>query len=372
MSKEHQFDVPAAAFEPKPWFVTRADANAVLDEIRAWVAEGNEPHLWRGHTHSPPPPLAMPVYIGEVYLPAARVKAKRWAACPCCSPYDPKYGLEPGKVAWFPDERVIRIMGPDCFRTRNPEGHDIAVANLAKEQQEWRDQVFLLGNLPKVIDAVGLLEDARFVAEGLEELQDALHSRLKLCAPKLWHHIGTGVLSLHRSENEVYRRRDGEIHLRSVEVAVRYGSVSVALFDPESRPLSKKFTKVIEKLYDIDYDDAEAALAALSDAERAKAAETLGQCFQNGRELLAELAERRRCLSPANLATLRAWGREGEAPIRFFVNRDGSDLFVGKRPSEVMRVPLPASVDDVIDELPALTGLSSQPGSLLRTTRRSA
>ncbi|MEP9351388.1 hypothetical protein [Xanthobacter sp. KR7-225] len=372
MSKEHQFDVPPEAFEPKAWYVTRTDANAVLDEIRAWVAEGNEPHLWRGHTHSPPPPLAMPVYIGEVYLPAARVKAKRWAACPCCCPRDPKYGREPGKVAWFPDEQVIRLMGPDCFRALNPEGHDIAVANLAKEQKEWRDKVFLLGNLTKVVDAVALLEDARLIADDFDELQDTLHSRLSICAPKIWHHIGKGVLSLHRSEKEVYRRRDGELHLRPVEVTVRYGSVSVALFDPDSRPLSRKFTKVIESLYDIDYDDVEAALSALSDAERAKAAKTLDQCFQKGRELLAELAERRRCLSPANLATLRAWGREAETPIRFFINRDGSDLFVGARPSEVMRIPLPASVDVVISELPALTGLSSQLGASVGTTRKSA
>lgn len=39
-----------------------------------------------------------------------------------------------GKIAWFPDEHVIRMIGPKCFQTLNPEGHCEAVAQFVREE----------------------------------------------------------------------------------------------------------------------------------------------------------------------------------------------------------------------------------------------
>jgi hypothetical protein len=80
----------------------------------------------RYHTHSKPTKNARIVYIGRFDLPPSHQVPDRHAPCPCCSPRAPKYSRE-GKIAWFPDEHVVRMIGPDCFHTLNPEGHWEAV-----------------------------------------------------------------------------------------------------------------------------------------------------------------------------------------------------------------------------------------------------
>lgn len=361
MPKEHEFVVPPEAFDPKNWFTTRAEADAALPEIRAWIKEGNEPHMWRGHTHSPPPPSATPEYIAEFGLSAARIKAKLWAACPCCSPLDRKFGKKEGKIAWFPEEHVIRLVGPDCFKALNKEGHERAEEKFREEQRVWRDKVFLLGNLDKVGKMVEVLKDARAAAEALEQLQTDLVKPLSLYAPDLWHHIRTGAVHLHLTELQPFRTKDGGVTTRPVEVERRYGQVAVSFFDPEARKLSRSFTAVLEALEEIEFVDPLQTLREMGESQREKVARILAKGSERGRELLALLQERRACLSDSNLGTLRAWGRHEKAPIRFYVRRDGRELIVGSRPTHAYRIRLPYFIDRHVSELPALTGTESAP-----------
>jgi hypothetical protein len=120
------YDIPEDFFEPKPFYRTRTSAEAVLREIKDHIKTTGEPHTWRHHTHSKPTKNARIVYIGRFDLPPSHQAPDRHAPCPCCSPRAPKYSRE-GKIAWFPDEHVVRMIGPDCFHTLNPEGHWEAV-----------------------------------------------------------------------------------------------------------------------------------------------------------------------------------------------------------------------------------------------------
>lgn len=356
MATEHEFDVPQEAYDPKPWFNTREDANSALPEIREWMAAGNEPHLWRGHTHSRPPSSATPVYIGEFSLPAPRVRAKRWAACPCCSPRDPKFGDKPGKVAWFPEECVIRLMGPDCFRSLNQAGHEAALADFLELKRQVRDEVFLLGNLDKVSPALEVLKAGRTVAEQLEQLKASLAYPMQLYGSGLWQHIRTGTLNLHKTEQQVFRAKDGELHQRPVETQTRYASIPIAFFDPNLNRLSPRFTAVIEKLEEIDFPNPKRALDQMPEEERVRAAKALGKSFERGRDLLQQLADWRACLSRSTLGTLRSWGQHPDGPIRFYIRREAWELIIGSHPNRTITVTLPYFVDRIVGEIPKLTG----------------
>jgi hypothetical protein len=115
-------DIPDEFFDPKPFYRTRDAAQGVLREIKDHIKKTGEPHSWRHHTHSKPTTRARIVYIGEFDLPPSHQAPDRHAPCPCCSPRAPKFSRK-GKIAWFPDEHVIRMIGPECFATLNPEGH---------------------------------------------------------------------------------------------------------------------------------------------------------------------------------------------------------------------------------------------------------
>jgi len=50
-------------------------------------------------------------------------------------------------IAWFPEEGTIRIIGPECFASFNLEGHAAAYDEFRKEQEEKKNEAFLLSHL---------------------------------------------------------------------------------------------------------------------------------------------------------------------------------------------------------------------------------
>jgi hypothetical protein len=94
-----------------------------------------------------------------------------------------------------PEEHVIRILGPDCFRALNPEGHDLAYDNMKAEEQRENDINFLLsriGDVPKLIEAV---EHAIPVAETVDALGVTLRKELdQILRTRMWDHVREGQL----------------------------------------------------------------------------------------------------------------------------------------------------------------------------------
>jgi len=117
------------------------DGRQLLQGIR--ITDG-KPHLWRGHTHTKPSVGSKPVYLDEFDLPLANLKAGHLAPCPCCWSNHPKYGLS-GKIAWFPDEAIIRLLGPDCFAAMDQDAHAEALALMRQEKRRKQDIAYLLG-----------------------------------------------------------------------------------------------------------------------------------------------------------------------------------------------------------------------------------
>jgi hypothetical protein len=135
-----EIDIPDECYHSKPYFKERPDS-ALVKHIKAFIKETGNPHMWHGHTHTKPPKGARIVYLAEFDLPKKLHKSPHlFAPCPCCSPTHPKY-VRNGKIGWFPDEGIIRIIGPDCFAALDKEGHFKAVAQLRAEQQIEKDTI---------------------------------------------------------------------------------------------------------------------------------------------------------------------------------------------------------------------------------------
>jgi hypothetical protein len=140
-SKLERLAIPAESKVVKDWFPTRESADAVVGAIRAHIAATGQTYTCFCHTHTKPPPDAVPVYLAEVDLPERFLKAKRFCPCPCCWPEFGKFGH--GMIAWFPAEHVIRIIGQDCFASLNPEVHAQARRNFDIEQERRRNTDFM-------------------------------------------------------------------------------------------------------------------------------------------------------------------------------------------------------------------------------------
>jgi hypothetical protein len=164
--KSERIDIPPECREVKAWFRERPGSE-VVEEIKRHVAKTGWPHTWRGHTHTKPPPGSKPVYLEEFDLPEKRLRAKRWVPCPCCAPETPKYGRD-GKIAWFPTEGVIRLLGPECFKSLDKEGHEEAKRQLEIERQRKQDTDYLLSKLPLLGRVIHVSEGAVPVAKALD------------------------------------------------------------------------------------------------------------------------------------------------------------------------------------------------------------
>ncbi|MBY3369071.1 hypothetical protein [Rhizobium laguerreae] len=129
-------DVPEASRTPKPIFHERPSRELII-AIKHRIWETREPWTDPNHTHTKPPRDSRPIYLGEFDLPRGYL-----TPCPCCSPNNFKFGA--GKIAWFPDEKVLRLVGPHCFRTLNAELHEAALAQWEKEKNETQARDYLL------------------------------------------------------------------------------------------------------------------------------------------------------------------------------------------------------------------------------------
>ena len=160
-------DVPPEAFAPKPIFPDFPSPEIVA-EVLEWV-KTQPPWAWRGHTHSKPDnDEAQEIrYVADFQLPKGIE-----SPCPCCTPRHAKFGK--GFIAWFSRSACIRLMGQDCFKTLNPEGHQFAVDELDERQQRTATIAYLTAKIEKRFEAVEAIERALPIAEHIDTLQDIL------------------------------------------------------------------------------------------------------------------------------------------------------------------------------------------------------
>jgi hypothetical protein len=361
MSEE--IDIPASAWEVKALFPARP-GDEIIAEIKAHVKEFGTPHTWRGHTHSPPARDAKIVYLDEINLPPSHcgdVNRHKWSPCPVCSPRHPKF-YKAGMIAWFPEEQTIRIIGPECFASFNLEGHSAAYAEFRREQEDKRNDVFLLSHLGFIGGAIEVIEANIPAVKEVDRVREILSRRIPLLIDfDLWRHIRADQrLRMESERRTVTQDRYGEEHVTVTREVNVYGPViGHIMLEPSPKPIFDRLDICRTRLRMIDFGERYAEhLATLPFEEKRKLAKFLQKEIRKAHDLFAEAEEVRRFLRPENVATLRGWGKHENCPTRLHIAfaPDGRQLHIGKTDEQVQTMTVRPPFWSILRQIPILSG----------------
>jgi hypothetical protein len=341
MTTLERIEIPQEARTVKDWFTSRESANAVLPAIRAHIQTTGETHTCCCHTHTKPPRDSVPVYIGEFSIPEKYRKAKRFCPCPVCWDEFGKFGQ--GKIAWFPDEKVIRLIGDDCFKSLNPEGHEAAQRNWDIEQERKRNTDFLLSNISKLPHVVSIIERGIPIARAVEKFHEVLHNRLRMAGLNLWPYVRRGGdLPINIREQEFRQNGAGEMYIHEVETTRTFAVLQAyEMLDPTKPRLSEPLQKSLERIKPYLFGgNSESIIAAMSDDVRRGAADALSRAVKLVKEKLAETDHLRRFSERVTVNTLRAWGAHEGCPVPYNYSHDGSHIRFGRNDYEMVGLPI--------------------------------
>lgn len=328
-----RIEIPAANLQNISVFSEEPN-EGLINEIKQHVRATSLPCTWWGHSHTKPDAGAFVVYIEEFDVPAPDT-VERVAPCPCCSPHHPKYKNK-GKIAWFPDESVIRLIGPKCFAAINAAGHDDALADLRRRQKRRRELDTIARHMPAAEALMATIDEALPIAEDLDifmqEINRVIDNELHL---HLWREVKEGNLTTSETRKVSFQKADGTIGVRTDEARVLFARISgYAMIDRSGRPLARKLSNVRSGLAMHVSRLAEAKSSDdLEDAER----ERIADAFPKGRiaalEILSAMVDRQRFLTSNAIDVLNQWGQHPKAPVSFSIERRKLDV--------VLSVPTP-------------------------------
>ena len=338
---DNRINIPPVALEPKPWFVTRP-GKEVVAEIVDFIKRTGKPYLWRGHTHSKPPTGSKPVYLDEFELPKKFRAPDRRAPCPCCSPAHPKFC--DGKIAWFPSEAVIRILGPDCFKALDAEGHQEAVDNLRAERRREKDTRFLLSRLPNLWHVVAVGGNALSVADALEEFHRELHGKLHLARLDLWRDVKRGgELRISVKTREIKRGRNFEEYFLNTEAErVAYRLDGYEVLNPDLRIGVASLKSSLRKLKGYaGLTERPDAIDQMDDAARHLAAEEIGHALTAVGTVVDNLKRWQKFTTPIAINSLKNWGAHEGCAMPYIYELTGDRFNFGPSEYRTYSVQIP-------------------------------
>jgi hypothetical protein len=356
-----QFNIPDEYYEPKPFYRTRDSAEAVRREIKDHIKKTGEPHSWRHHTHSKPVKNSRIVYIDQFDLPASHQAPDRHAPCPCCSPRAPKFSRN-GKVAWFPDEHVIRMIGPDCFATLNPEGHWEAVEQFGREEAERRTVSYLTNNLHLNVPAREVIERAIPTLEAIDHVHGSLQQRInEILRVDLWRHVSRGSLSVNEIGRRMRRARSGEEGVEDFMDVRQFSEFpGYHMFSPRTSRLASRIKGFSKRLSLIDFgNETQERVRAMTTEEQAKAARILSTGISWAAKIFEEAIAIRSGFSSMSIATLKGWTRHTGCPVRLFVSGDESNFYIGTDEQHQLRIEITPIFWRGFGELPTILTMTN-------------
>lgn len=330
--KTEPIEIPASARDVKAlfWaFPSRDLAREIKDHIR----EGGEPFTWRGHTHTKPPPNSLPIYIDEFELPKGRL-----APCPCCTPVHGKF--RDGKIAWFPTEGVIRLIGPHCFRSLDKAHHEAELAAMAQRRKAAADEEFLLqraGDVPGVI--VALKDDLGPIARAADRLHRDVQAVIGRHRLRLWDYARSGTLSVESEEEQ-----DGRTQL------VPFATVAgLPFLDPKRRSTAEAVQEAVMLFSQMalgpQWRD---RVLRMTEEHRSEAVRLLSRAGQRAVAAYDAVAELKAFLSPVTIGTLASWGSHERCPTSIFVDREEMRLLIGPSQQRAVRITIPGELERVV------------------------
>jgi hypothetical protein len=328
-----EIEIPESALSPKPWFAEEP-SEVLVAEIKAFVKETGTPYLWRGHTHTKPQKGALIRYKGEFDLPAThagRNHRHRWSPCPCCKPRTPWF-YKNGKIAWFPEDKLVRLIGPDCFKAIDAKGHKEAEELFRAEEERKKTERYLLKHIVLIPEIIRVATDNLPILRDIDRLQAILSRNMpRLIGFDLWQHIRTdGALKIEVTRTEQRVDRSGNQSEVTVQDFERYGPIGGgSMLKPNASPIEPRVEKQIEILKTINFGE---AYVARMDHDERKVAVKKFRAVGVLVDLFSEADEMRRFLSPISLGSLNGWGKLENAPARMHIalTPDHTQLFIGK------------------------------------------
>jgi hypothetical protein len=297
------------------------------------------------------------VYRGEFDLPkshAGPLHRAKWAPCPCCHPETAWY-WQKGKIAWFPQESVIRNIGRDCFKNINAAGHEEAVQEFRRDERKRQNRDYLLAHLGSVPQAVRVIEQAMPAISAIDTVRRILSQRLtKIIGFDIWNAVrGDGTLKIQGQRTEHFVNADGVEGTRQVGFIQPYGPLrGYVMLNPDAKPLEPRLAKELSKLRTIDFGvNFAERLEAMNDDERQDAANSLGKPIATAKTIFEEANECRRFLSAESIATLNGWGRHEQSSARVYLKLDTGFFWIGRTEETASKVQLAAFFDG-FGELP--------------------
>lgn len=332
----------------------------LVEEIKQHVRRTSSPHTWRGHSHTKPEKDAFVVYVEEFDVPAPD-SVLRVAPCPCCNPFHPQYKNK-GKIAWFPHESVIRLIGPQCFAAINAVGHDQALVDLRKRQKR-RQVLATISHLAPSLEAlITALDDALPIAEDLDsfmrEINRVIDNELQL---QLWREVKEGNLTTTETRRVAFQKADGTSGTRGEEFRIPFAKIAGhSMIDHSGQtaatklaPLRSGLASIRQRLEQVE------TLDALDDKESEKIAQALAKGRTAATEILSGIEERQRFLTSGAIGILGRWGQHNNSPIRLSIEQRRSEVVISALSRSwagraTYSIPIGNNALNKIPEIPAI------------------
>ena len=345
-SVEDELVIPASCFEVKAIFRGEPDRDTVR-EIQEWVRNTGLPHEWRGHTHTKPPADGPPPkYIDEFDVPTKGRKVRAVAPCPCCSPRHAKYKLG-GKIAWFKDEGVIRLIGPRCYASLNADGHKEAMAEMTARKRREQAIRYLSENLPRLEVMYSTYEEFRKIAFAVEGFRTDLLAALESLDIPLWNHCQQGTLSIFQKTTDISVTKAGEIKQREIDIKVPYATLRGHLIlEPQPKSFDMTLNNVRTGLSRIiDQIRSKPNVAGWSDEDRRLSLMSYNRTRGDLLRLAGRIRDLQQFVGPIALPTLKRWGIMPEATLSIFVERVGREYRIGSSPNNWIKMDILPSME---------------------------
>jgi len=305
-----RIDIPEESKTTKAIYRERPSLEIVLD-IKRHIRETRRPWTDPRHTHTRPPKGANVVYLGEFDLPTGHL-----TPCPCCSISTLKFGH--GMIGWFPDEAVIRNIGPQCFRTLNEEGHKSALEAYDLEKKATQDRDYLLERKDLVQDLITsadeILEVARAADAFFPALSDIFHRDLRI---PLYKNVRDGQMKVIKSVKIIRRDRDGNTVERKTMELKPYATLDgYSAMKPDRNDLLFNVLQARSHLVQTSAFTREDIMGA-PDEQRTAVAKKMRRAINSIRQVRDVLDKELSFLRAENVQRIKHWARRQDAQLRF-------------------------------------------------------
>ena len=286
---------------PPPIFVER---------VRAHIAATGMPETFSG-LH--PGPIGKDEHfriLGPVSIPRHKREDGKMAPCPRCHCRDKFFE---GQLVWFPELKAVAVVGHCCA---SAEQSNEAIIEWRQREARERAEEYLLKFL---FEVPSLLRQARTLAEPIAECQ-RVHERFRKDGGQFHQALrkaSRGGAQLHVTEEIGPALAGGPAGMRTsgsnVETRdVQFGRLAGEIVVASKCTLAADLSGCLDTLARLDGHSTDDAvlnfITALSDDEKATAANALSAAMVGLSSLKEALVEFRRFFTAANMERISAWG----------------------------------------------------------------